>query len=146
MNPIPAEVAERWSPMWPKTHHPQRPWWIVDGRGFYRVDNLDRVVYRDVHHFHFTGFRKGTAWKTDEEMLVEMALIDAAYPMPMPPMMPGQVWTWKGDHGGWLEDSVVRIAGDGNWIFSTGLLNVPRDAILVSGPTPWGRDVPWSPE
>ena len=74
------------------------------------------------------------------------ARIDREHPLPVPPLMPGQVWVVNGDevllpslipsqHRPFI--AVWPIVCDGVEI------DPFKGAILVAGPTPWGRDVPW---
>jgi hypothetical protein len=80
-----------------------------------------------------------------------------------PDPMPGQVWAFPGSG---IERTIVDVTGGAGWFmfqpgapFSVGgpyscharpeMLRIdewpPPGGVLVSGPTPWGRDVPWAP-
>lgn len=75
---------------------------------------------------------------------------DEEQPLPAPPLMPGQVWivTRLGKSRLPVGEQVyiegLTHARD-PWASSRASYLDMRDAILVAGPTPWGRDVPWAP-
>ena len=89
-------------------------------------------------------------WTTAEEA---MAYVDTNHPLPAPDPMPGQVWVTAmaahsvcyslttGDGRGYVayDDKLtgLYLVRSGTW--------PPPGAVLVAGPTPWGRDVPWAP-
>lgn len=138
MNPIPEPLRARWSPMWPKDCHPERPWWVLvrdvnepvqtsyPSRSFYRWARVDGAKVTAGYLSDEPSWRSGVPG--DEALTA----FDAAHPLPAPPLMPGQVWAYADG----TETLIVRVE---MW--------PPPDvnAILVAGPTPWGRDVPWSP-
>jgi len=89
-------------------------------------------------------------WATAEGAL---AWIDREYPLTAPPPMGGQVWAWPGGE----ERVVGKVYGRafGGAVLTNGIPPLhefsasewpPPKGILIGGPTPWGRDVPWAPE
>ena len=146
MRPVPAEVAARWGAMWAKGHVPDRPWW---SRVLLTYQRCDGIVIGNESILRACGNDPRGAWDGKEPYEDAMARIDAAHPLPAPPSMPAQVWAWPHDASGRAvvhEQTVVDVS-QGAVIFRDGAFYVwpPRRAILVAGPTPWGRDVPWSP-
>lgn len=148
-----------WLPMYPPDAHPERPWW----RGSVRDRSewgLPSVM----------GWRR--VWDSRGPLAAhDLAGIDDAYLVPPPPPMAGQVWVWfedwraTGTPGG-LDASLYVAAGTVAMIAGVTpamhpertplvrLTSFPSDvgrtwpmsgAVLVAGPTPWGRDVPWAP-
>lgn len=84
-------------------------------------------------------------WTTAEEA---MAYVDATTPLPAPDPMPGQAWV----SGGGTECMIAAVWRDGGswWVQWASNPDVPAlwqppTSVLVAGPTPWGRDVPWAP-
>jgi len=137
-------LLARWSPMWLFGHHLTRPWWRrgqwntwvrVDGKTV--DDGATRRIGRVTQHDPARA-------RPAAEVEAEIAAIDAAHPLPRPPWMPAQVWTWLGDDGKIHEASVGAVyEAYKEWHLEGS--SIPRRAILVAGPGPWGRDVPWSP-
>lgn len=75
-----------------------------------------------------------------------MAWYDTAHPLPAPPPMCDQTWAWP--DGEQLVVSRVFPGGEammacGGPFFAASEWP-PPGAVLVAGPSPWGRDVPWS--
>lgn len=173
MNPLSPAIIARWSPMWAKDCCSERPWWrigIVPGNPVQTsfparyVMEYRRVDGKTVH----LGYQSANAeWRDLTAHLTEMARIDAAHPLPAPPPLPGQVWaTPRPGYGdGWgyhlvtvaapfVGDSwLVHLGGDGSVAQTYRMGEAtpdasawpPPGAILVAGPTPWGRDIPWGP-
>lgn len=86
-----------------------------------------------------------------------LAKWDEDQPLPAPPLMPGQVWIVNGEELSIMACSpsgsamvAGAVLGDGgDTIFRTNSTHwnvaLRTHGVLVSGPTPWGRDVPWAP-
>lgn len=79
-----------------------------------------------------------------------LAKWDAEHPLPTPPLMPGQVWVVDGEELTVLspesEQGRVTVAGRMHELtFQLNAQMFTTRGLLVSGPTPWGRDVPWAP-
>jgi hypothetical protein len=136
-----------WLPMYAPGAVPERPWWRQEGDDYRRADGARVKSVLD-------GFRF-IEW---EPTLRLIEAHDTEHPMPVPPPMCGQVWVWT---NGW-ERMVVgvdrcAVFGCGDEIRNTGAPSEysdipmradvwpPPGAVLVAGPTPWGRDVPWAP-
>ena len=150
MKPIPADVAARWSPMWATDHHPERPWW----------HKYSPAVYSRHHWRRCDGLRGPRCDDPDDPEADipgdTLAAIDAANPLPAPPPMPGQVWVAPtGDE--FTIAAIVKAcvlfatlapSPEAYGAFAPCVSSQPEwpaaGAILVAGPTPWGRDVPWS--
>ena len=174
MKPIPSEVVARWSQMWSPDCHPERPWWslcVVDGEPVQTsfparyVMQWRRADGKTVR----VGYQSANPdWRTTVfQHEAGIAAVDAAHPLPAPPPLPGQVWaTPRPGYGdGWgyhlvtvaapfVGDSwLVHLGGDGSVAQTYRMGEAtpdasawpPPGAILVAGPTLWGRDVPWSP-
>lgn len=132
---MPMNPFEPWLPMYPETAHPERPWW--------------RRVSVDVGGPHRQVVEKWTrVWDNRGPLYAhDLAGIDEAYPVDVPPPMPGQVWVLPdGD-----QQTVSRVAGT-PWTIVFFHATYVRDdewplpgAVLVAGPTPWGWNVPWAP-
>jgi hypothetical protein len=150
MIPIPADIAALWSHGWHPDAHPERPWWCG-------TDTFNPCLLRRLDGGQpFVGESS-------------IASYDEAHPLPEPPILPGQVWVWpEGTH---IRESAVHAdipPGGSAQVLSVlhgrpvfvvvntsilpsppalicGPLGPPPGAILVAGPTPWGRNVPWSP-
>lgn len=162
-----------WLPMYPPDAHPERPWWRAEHaqrQTFYRrIDGAKGWTY-NVHDGYGGLFLVphdcDAAW-----VLRRMDSEDEAKPIPAPPPMAGQVWVWfedwraTGAPGG-LDANLYVAAGTVATIAGVTpamnpertplvrLTSFPLDvgrtwpmsgAVLVAGPTPWGRDVPWAP-
>lgn len=117
---------EKWRLVWGNTTHRRWPWWRVENGHWRRVD----------------GVVDGTSLCN----VVDVFAADLSYPLPAPPLMAGQVWMWPGGE----EHVVTKVYGHdvggcvlGNGSSYRGKEWPPPSAILVAGPTPWGRDVPW---
>jgi hypothetical protein len=140
-----------WLPMYAPGAVPERPWWRQEGDDYRRADGARVKSVLD-------GFRF-IEW---EPTLRLIEAHDTEHPMPVPPPMVGQVWAWPesgteravaSTWGGraWFQAEVgqpkpadvgVVCASSEAWGASEW---PPRGAVLVAGPTPWGRDVPWAP-
>jgi hypothetical protein len=139
--------------MWAKGHVPDRPWWSRHDLTYRRCDGITILsrAFMDITH----GDERGL-WDGKEPYADAMARIDAAHPLPAPPPMPGQVWAYPDgaevcligvdvppemppDAWGRARFSPRMWHEKGNDVWP------PPGAILVAGPTPWGRDIPWSP-
>jgi len=164
-----------WLPMYSPDAHPERPWWRAEHaqrQTFYRrIDGAKGWTYNEKDGYGGLFFVPpecaGYPWIEQR-----MASEDAARPIPAPPPMPGQVWIWfeewraKGTPGGLDAGQLYVMAGNVATICGitpaynperTPLIRLssfPCDvgrtwpmpgAVLVAGPTPWGRDVPWAP-
>jgi hypothetical protein len=152
--------------MWHPRAHSARPWWR-----FFRNTalSLERVDGWSVHDT-FGGiavqppaYARAEKPLVDTSLLDAMAYVDTNHPLPAPDPMPGQVWAFPGSG---IERTIVDVTGGAGWFmfqpgapFSVGgpyscharpeMLRIdewpPPGGVLVSGPTPWGRDVPWAP-
>lgn len=143
MNPLHPAIIARWQSMWAKDCCPERPWWTRHEMTYRRCDGITILsrVSLDLTH----GDERGL-WDGKEPYADAMARIDSAHPLPAPGPMPGQVWTFDGQ-----ERSIIAVRpGDDaivTWYGPPAKCKSwpPPGAILVAGPTPWGRDCPWSP-
>lgn len=86
MTPIPDDIVARWSPMW--GHHHNRPWWDITGWMWHRkYDNIT------LHTCDVSGDLNPCGQILPNETHIDaIARIDASWPAPPPPPMPGQVW------------------------------------------------------
>jgi hypothetical protein len=121
--------------MYPSNAHPERPWWRVHVRGRGDVGLPSVLSWRRV-------------WD-DQGPIAErdIAEIDTHSPVDRPPPMVGQVWVF--------DDQTEEIVYTQKLTTSTTVLFAgdkavtlswpPSGGVLVAGPTPWGRDVPWAP-
>lgn len=148
---IPREVYARWSPMWHRDADVDRPWWVYERpygtnpAGDYEAGCL---------YGRIDGV---SLWAPGSAILSTLAEYDARQPMPAPLPMPGQVWAWDGveaivEHveasswqGGVVTGWTIGIGGSTRYVGPAwgGAWPIPG-AVLVAGPTPWGRDVPWA--
>lgn len=130
---MPKALFDLWSPMWSAGSlyviSEERPWWRMPGYG----GGMQRCDGRTVGRV------------LDAATMSAMAPIDCEHPLPKPPLMAGQVWVVLGGDGQWRELTYLGVTTTKQGAFSNGYLNLHSDAILVAGPTPWGRDVPWTP-
>lgn len=142
--------------MWSPDCHPERPWWtlcVVDGEPVQTsfparyVMQWRRVDGKTVR----VGYQSANPdWRTTVfQHEAELAAIDAAHPLPHPGYYPGQVWVLDDD-----EVTICRVKHRDARVEAYvspdyGAIDYSKDlldgAILVAGPTPWGRDCPWSP-
>lgn len=166
MNPIRPEVAAPWRKMWGADTHPERPWWRI-GTSWSRCDGvaLHNPALADVFNLDPRG-----ALLQGESYADAIVRIDAEHPVAAPLLLSGQVWVMPSGAmsmvgpvpapslfpsavGHFLVDSGVcnggppdRSRGGCFVIFDADLRVISTDgAILVAGPTPWGRDIPWAP-
>lgn len=126
-----------WLPMYAPGAVPERPWWR--SVGLCRWERVDgRVVT-----VHGPGI----------VLLDALDAADAKAPLPAPSPMVGQVWVsepeqWKVE-GFDLEGNPWRLSAateQSSESWANALTTwPPLGAVLVAGPTPWGRDVPWAP-
>jgi hypothetical protein len=161
-----------WLPLYPPGTVPERPWWrcadpnnlagpVTRCDGF-RIEVRNRARPHAFPQHPLNGpqdwcFVIGDTfhpwppepWAADapNPVILRAALMaqaDEAHPLPVPPPMVGQVWVWRSGvtraivatAPGW-HASNIGAGEDKDW---------PYDgAVLVAGPSPWGRDVPWAP-
>lgn len=129
MNPIPKPIADRWRPMWAKDAHPERPWWRLVTAGL--ALRTDEALFARSDPM---GLYPGALHPLPGETFGDaLARYDREHPLPAPTRLPTQVWAWVSRDG-----RVHEMVCEPNVI-------LPLGAVLVSGPTPWGRDVPWAP-
>ncbi len=140
---------EPWIPMYPDDTVAERPWWL-------RV-RWSRVGADISHEFE----------RIDGAVLPDGADLDAyddTHPLPVPPPMATQVWQRDGDslvvhildglpyaHQHKMDewtgyDGVRCTSGVRSVVFAALEPWPPPYAVLVAGPTPWGRDRPWAPK
>lgn len=156
---IPKEVSERWAPMWPVGHHPDRPWWAILSTKA-RTAAGQFVTWRRVD-----GLTKSApwtpvteAWGSSEQLQAAIMLaavaatgdaltrIDREHPLPAPPPMPGQVWVREGDE---VQVPSLVPSQKSPWIVTWPLVvqgvevDPAKGWILVYGPAPWGPNMPW---
>lgn len=148
MQPLLPEIVARWAKMWGPDVHPTRSWWR---RG--QFSTWERVDGAQVDDGGTQRFGRATRYdpkkaKPHAVVEAELAAYDAAHPLPAPPPMPGQVWCWGPANA---ETAIAHVyTGKGRVLWATGGETGPENwppqyAVLVDGPTPWGRGVPWSP-
>lgn len=164
MQPIPSEIVTRWSPMWAENCNPARPWWRSTSLGWRRVDGRYLTEFlldmNDVQAEALAAAMQpredGKPLSTADELAM-LAFFDAAYPLSVPPPMVGQVWliTYPNvsdiyeEQVAYIENGIAyrlypqtsvggpaRLSRYDQW--------PPLGGMLVAGPTPWGRDVPWT--
>lgn len=152
---IPRAVYEQWSAMWAHGHVRDRPWWRIVATGHAHAAGAVRV---DGARTLLTIIGPNPA--ASENALLDwgdVERIDRAIPLPAPPPMPGQVWAWDGvedavtyvEASSWQDGVVtgwtIGIGGSTRYVGPAwgGVWPIPG-AVLVAGPTPWGRDVPWA--
>lgn len=166
MKPIPPEIAARWAPMWGQDAHRERPWWrlsSVDARSaagaFVVWTRCDGSIASA--KWHRPGAFLGSPEQARAALFMAavdaigdaLARIDAEHPLPVPSPTPGQVWRSWLVSGSEMMVSEVILAASGAptcAIVAGETMMFPQEwpppsAILVAGPTPYGRDVPWSP-
>lgn len=146
---MPLALLARWHPLWfpvawgavpnPACDNFERPWW----RNTTRCDGV-LLVLRSIYERSPELYDPRGCMAPAESYAEARVRIDKEWPLPKPPPMPGQVWAVLGEDHTWREVTFLGIS-NGEPRFSNGYLNLYRDAILVAGPTPWGRDVPWCP-
>jgi hypothetical protein len=161
MNPLPPAVAARWARNWSPEAHPERPWWCAVHS---TIMSGSLVRWRRSDGRETDYYKVPVTWGTHDDPALffldtpraELARIDAAHPLPAPPPMPAQVWAYPDgaevcligvdvppemppDAWGRARFSPCMWHEKGNDVWP------PPGAILVAGPTPWGRDIPWSP-
>lgn len=123
---------ESWLPMYGAGAVKERPWW------------------RSLHAVHggmvnFGRYRRADGAEVGAEDAAELAAYDAAHPLPAPPPMCGQVWADA------LATYAIAAVVRGVPLVDAGAGLEPLEqwplagAVLVAGPTPYGRDVPWAP-
>jgi hypothetical protein len=139
---MPIGLAARWSPMWTGGGGfvYERPWWRAERR----CDDVALVLLAHFERHPDLYSPLGVALPA-ESYTESRARIDREHPVPKPPLMPGQVWAVLGEDHTWRELTFLGISNGREPCFSNGYMNLHRDAVLVAGPTPWGRDVPWCP-
>jgi hypothetical protein len=162
MKPMPKEIAERWLPMWGEGAHPERPWWCAVHA---QVADGPRVRWRRGDGVYTSYYKVPVTWGANDNPGTffidtprsELEYIDGVHPLLAPPPMPGQVWAWVSffgtnmARGGAAETMVTHVnTANGNVRWATGGKHGPEHwppeyTVLVAGPTPWGRDIPWSP-
>lgn len=112
-----------WLPMYGAGVVEERPWWRSLG-----MERWQRADGRGIG-VHGPGV----------SLVAALDAYDAAHPMPVPPPMAGQVWATP--DGSQVPVGYIHkgqdAAGFRVW--------PPTGCVLVAGPTPWGRDVPWAP-
>lgn len=134
-------------PMYRPGALPERPWWVFDGS----VGGGHRWTRHDHATVLVDAFDRGGPCPA--AALAGIDAYDTAHPLPVPPPMVGQVWVLPdGEHR-----SIIGMHFHGRPMWGreqySGLVSdawegphFPRPrAVLVLGPTPWGRDRPWAP-
>lgn len=111
---MPSAVVARWGRCWSPDSYPGRPWW--------RASRWPGVEYGG----------GGNWYRYDGARSADPVAVDAASPLPRPPMMAGQTWAWG-------EVETVFLG----YYHPRAGIDVPAEAVLVLGPTPWGLDCPW---
>lgn len=155
---ISEETCKQWAPLWRDGFHIDRPWWHQpdpEQSRWVRADGMEIIKRGGAWTVHLPGDAPqypngpGTADAAMHDY-------DSYDPLPIPDPMPGQVWVREGTS---LLITRVMPLGDGEWMLwfgegpATYALDAPEGkchwpiprAVLVAGPTPWGRDVPWAP-
>jgi alkanesulfonate monooxygenase SsuD/methylene tetrahydromethanopterin reductase-like flavin-dependent oxidoreductase (luciferase family) len=156
MMTMPAELARAWEKMWHLRAYFPRPWWRHKGATcwFERVDGW--VITGDdpsdvenpsvlIRSPGGNGRDESVGGLSFEEA---MSYVDTNHPLPAPDPMPGQVWVSAG--GTQCMIAAVWRYGDSWWVQWASNPDAPvrwepPTSVLVAGPTPWGRDVPWAP-
>jgi hypothetical protein len=126
---IPDHLHDRWAPMWRDGTVRGRPWWRY-------VQYYGTNPKGESQPGYVCQRADGrSVWVAEDAIPGGLAVHDEECPLPPPPQMPGQVW----------------VRDDGREQLITGAINVgltpcwpPPGEVLVAGPTPWGRDVPWA--
>lgn len=141
---------------------PDRPWWRLVPTGqtahaawsaFTRCDG--QAIVAEPYKAPVYWGSPDPEWRAERERerrayvaahLANMDAYDLAHPLLVPPPMATQVWVLADGE----QDSVGRVFPNGDVIFANGPYVraaewPPPGAVLVLGPTPWGRDCPWAP-
>lgn len=154
---MPEELVKRWGPMWPKNYYTKCPWW-TGTLSWRRCDGVVLVDSETIDRDEKGWYDKRGRWDLPEDILAAVERIDREHPLEAPPAMEGQVWVQIEGAGRYLDagDSfqiVARLQGAvvglvvdrEDLSLATVRTWPPPGAVLVAGPTPWGRDVPWTP-
>ena len=143
------ETFEPRLPMYDVNAVPERPWWdAVEESWGSGPNGLAVAIHRPARWLRCDGGRV-----LQREGLEALGAYDTEHPLPAPAPMTGQVWGWvDGErmvtsvHAGFVSGLVVVWGGNAaEWGDSMATRWPPPGAVLVAGPTPWGRDVPWAP-
>lgn len=143
--------------MWPKGFWHARPWWTNFKR---RCDGIRLIDSKTLDRDEKGWYDKRGRWDLPEDILAAVERIDREYPLEAPPPTEGQVWVQVEGAGRYLdkgdsfqivavqEGKPVAVARDGDRPMLAVLPRTwpPPGAVLVAGPTPWGRDCPWTPD
>lgn len=164
---MPEALREAWSPLWATGHVRERPWWVFDG--YHGTNPYTNQFQSGVY---YKRRDKHILWVSDESVDAALATYDAESPIPPPPPMPGQVWAFPDGEAQITaveramlcrlherpEDAKLRLCP----VWSKPLIRLNRQwhvtaaeweerqwpirgAILVAGPSAYGRDIPWCP-
>jgi hypothetical protein len=136
-----------WLPMYAPEAVPERPWWRVSRRSTYQIgDDGNRISGSDCRRPD-----GGEEFAPEAATATVLDAYDAKHPLPVPPPMAGQVWCdTTARNRAQVQFTIHAVIGDVAIVIvdDTGPSPIewpPPAAVLVAGPTPWGRDVPWAP-
>jgi hypothetical protein len=166
-------LFEPWIPMYQEGAVPTRPWWrlrvimsTAEGSIHHRYERIDGATLDRERKFWSDG---SLGWSVERrtqladwigEASGTLDTYDETHPLPAPAPMVGQVWCDTLGCRSILATGVGTVTsywvmwGDESGTKSTRhTLNEeefftepwPPAAVLVAGPTPWGRDRPWAP-
>lgn len=139
-----------------KDAHRSRPWWRVKG-GLCRPDGVSVSMVPTFFHGHLGPPAHDAqwivwpgrderhelpfkGWDAEDAVLVH---VDRYWPLPEPPLLPGQVWVDEVTGRQSLIGLVDEVTGS---VVRTILTGMPSPgAVLVYGPSCYGPDVPWAP-
>lgn len=150
---MPEALREAWSPLWATGHVRERPWWVFDG--YHGTNPYTNQFQSGVY---YKRRDKHILWVSGESVDAALATYDAESPMPPPSPSQGQVWLQVEGAGRFLDvgdvfsivsilrqQPVAAVQGSDEPRLAVLKTWPPPGAVLVAGPTPWGRDCPWAP-
>lgn len=166
---MPVDLGTEWGPLWAADTglkcSIERPWWVGDRR----CDGIVLVPAGVVDRHPDLCDKRGRQGE-DEGYRATIKRIDREHPLPAPLPMVGQVWVFHAAEGVFdratmqvTRARVFTLTGGkvSRWLVAFGggreeqwsapdhatgsCAWPPQGAVLVAGPSCYGRDVPWCP-